>query len=148
MPAARSRQTSSKTTETKKIDRNVEYGEKEDGSLSGNITMEPELRFTPSGRAVVTVNVAVSDRVQLEDGSWENTETEFYRVNVWGNQAENVAEYLSKGNRVVMTGYFQDRTFTNNNGERVTKTEFTATDIGPSLLFNGAKIIKAERNAK
>jgi single-strand DNA-binding protein len=127
----------------------TEYGEWEDGSLSGNLTRDPELRFTQSGRPVTSFSIAVNERVKNEDtGEWEDTEPEFFDCNAWGTQAENVAEYLSKGDRVVAVGQFRDETYTNRDGERVTKTKFTAKDIGPSMLWNGAKVIKASRSSK
>lgn len=128
---------------SKPVSRDVEYGEREDGSLSGNITMQPELRFTLTGRAVATLNVAVNERVKNEKtGQWEDTDPEFYRVTVWGEQAERAIECFSKGDRVVMVGFFQDRTFTGKDDERRTVTEFTARDIGPSLLFRDARIVR------
>lgn len=128
----------------------VVYGEREDGSLSGNLTRDPEMRFTQSGRPVTSFSVAVNERVKNEEtGEWEDTEPEFFNCTAWGQQAENVAEYLTKGTRIVAVGYFQDRTFTNKRtGERQTVTEFTAKDIGPSMLWNGAKVIKATRSDK
>jgi len=116
------------------------YGEREDGSLSGNLTRDFELRFTPSGRAVASSSVAVNERVQNEDGKWEDTKPEFFNVTVWGEQAEHVVDCLTKGVRVVAVGFFQDRTWENKDGEEVTTTEFTARDIGPSLLFREATL--------
>ena len=126
----------------------VEYGEREDGSLSGNVTMEPELRFTPNGRAVAMVNVAVNERVKNEEtGEWEDTDPEFFRINIWGDQAERAVECFNKGDRIVAVGYFQDRTYTGKDGERHTSTEFTARDIGPSLLFKDAMIKRPQRSS-
>lgn len=137
------RSTSTKKPATKQ---ETEYGEKEDGMLSGNITGDPELRFTQSGRAVANFSVAVNERVKNEEtGVWEDTEPEFHRVTVWGNQAEHAAECLRKGDRVVAVGYFQDRIWTNKDDERITTTEFTASDIGPSLLFREATIKRVAR---
>lgn len=124
-----------------------QFGEKIPGSLAGNLTVAPELRFTPSGRPVVNCQVAVSDRVQNpETGLWENSETEFWRVNVWGQMAEHVAECMTRGMRVVAIGYFQDATFQNTAGEVKTVTEFTANDIGPSLLFSSATVKRVQRS--
>jgi single-strand DNA-binding protein len=120
--------------------------ERTDGSLAGNITMDPEMRFTASGRSVTNLNVAVNDRVKNEEtGQWEDTEPEFFRINVWGDQAEHVAECFQRGDRIVAVGYFQDRTWTNKEGEERVSTEFTARDIGPSLLFNNATIKRVAR---
>lgn len=147
--ATTSRNKNSKPTETSKVARDDVYGEREDGALSGNLTRDPELRFTPSGRAVASCSVASSERVKNEEtGQWEDGETEFFRVNLWGTLAENVAEYLSKGDRVTGTGYFQEHTWNSPDGEKQSDQEFTATDFGPSLLWNGAKIVKAVRSTK
>jgi single-strand DNA-binding protein len=116
------------------------------GSLAGNLTFDPELRFTATGREVATLNVAINDRVKNDEtGQWEDTEAEFYRINVWGQQATHVAECFQRGDRIVAVGYFQDRTWENRDGEEVTTTEFTASDIGPSLLFQDAVIKRVNR---
>jgi single-strand DNA-binding protein len=127
----------------------VEYGDKEDGSLSGNLTREFELRFTPSGRQVANSAVAVNERVKNEEtGQWEDTDAEFYNITVWGEQAEHAVECFKKGDRVVAVGFFQDRTWTNREDERVTTTEFTVRDIGPSLLFRDVTIKRVARSGK
>lgn len=132
---------------TKKTD--PVYGEREDGMVSGNATRDPELRFTASGRAVTNLGVAVNERVKNEEtGQWEDTEPEFVEVTVWGQQAEHVAECISRGDRVVAVGFFQDRTWENKDGEMITTNEFTARDIGPSLLFREAKIVRASRSSR
>lgn len=140
----------SKTSKTEELSDKVEYGEREPGSLSGNLTRDPELRFTQSGRPVCSFSVAVNERTKNEEtGEWEDEEPEFFNCTAWGQQAENMAEYLGKGDRIVAVGFFQDRTFLNKRvNERQTVTEFTAKDIGPSMLWNGAKIIKAQRSSK
>jgi len=126
-----------------------EYGEREDGMLSGNVTADPELHFTPSGRAVTNFSVAVNERVKNDEtGQWEDTEPEFHRVNVWGDQAERVAECFRRGDRVVAVGFFQDRTWEDKEGNERTSTEFTARDIGPSLLFRDAEIKRPVRSKK
>lgn len=120
--------------------------ERIDGSLAGNLTMDPEMRFTASGRAVTNLNVAINDRVKNEEtGQWEDAEPEFYRINVWGDQAEHVAECFQRGDRIVAVGYFQDRTWTDKEGEERVSTEFTARDIGPSLLFKDVTIKRVTR---
>jgi single-strand DNA-binding protein len=137
-----------KTTEPEPPKRaETEYGERIDGSLSGNLTREPELRFTASGRAMATFGMAVNDRVLNEETQkWEDTEPEFYNVTVWGQQADHTAECFRRGDRMVAIGYFQSQTYTNQNGERVTsENEFTAREIGPSLLFRDAIIKRTAR---
>jgi single-strand DNA-binding protein len=115
------------------------------GSLAGNLTHDPELRFTASGREVATLNVAVNDRVQNEEGEWVDADPEFYRINVWGQQASHAAECFVRGDRIVAVGYFQDREWEDREGETRVTTEFTAKDIGPSLLFKDAVIKRVVR---
>jgi single-strand DNA-binding protein len=143
MPTRTSSKSSKATTDE------TTYGEREDGMLSGNVTGDPELRFTPSGRAVSNLSIAVNERVKNEEtGQWEDTEPEFHRVTVWGDQAERVTECFRKGDRVVAVGFFQDRNWTDKEGERRTTTEFTAREIGPSLLFRDADIKRPTRSKK
>jgi single-strand DNA-binding protein len=151
MPASKQRPSNPASASTRKTTPAAkpkpQYAERIPGSLSGNLTFDPELRFTPSGRAVANCQIAVQDRVQNADGVWEDTEAEFWRLNVWGGMAETVANRLSKGDRVVAVGYFQDRTWSNAEGEEQTTTEFTATDIGPSMLFRDVKLApRAQRS--
>jgi single-strand DNA-binding protein len=132
-----------------KTKKKSEYGERIPGSLSGNLTRDPELRFTPSGRAVTSFSVAVNERVQNDNGEWEDTDPEYFDCQAWGQQAEHVVECLSKGNRIVAVGYFQDETYENRDGDEITKTKFTARDVGPSLLFKEARVAKpASRGGK
>lgn len=133
---------------SEKLSSEIVYGEKEDGSLSGNLTRDPELRYTQSGRPVTSFSIAVNERVMNEEtGEWEDTEPEFFKCTAWGQQAENIAAYLRKGDRIVAVGYFQDRTFLNTRvNERQTVTEFTTKDIGPSMLWNGVSVIRAIRS--
>lgn len=122
------------------------YGEKEPGSLSGNLTREPELRYTASGLPVASCAVAVNERVfNKETQEWEDTEPEFYPITVWRQQAEHFSECFRKGDRIVAIGYFQDRTYEGSDGEEHTITEFTARDIGPSLLFTDVTIKRVQR---
>ena len=124
-----------------------EYSDRIDGMLSGNLTSEPELRFTASGRSVTNLRVACNERVKNDEtGVWEDTEPEFYTITVWGQQGENLCESLSKGDRIVAIGYFQYRTWTNNDGDPVTTTEFTAREIGPSLLFRQVTVKRIARS--
>lgn len=144
MPASRTASKPAKTAAKPK----TQYGEREEGALCGNMTRDPELRFTPTGRAVANLGIAVNERVQNEDGEWVDTDPEFWDVTVWGTQAENLCECCKKGDRVVMTGFFQDETYTNRDGEEVTRSKFTAKDIGPSLLFREVVIKRVQRSGK
>ena len=123
------------------------YGDRENGYLSGNLTQDFELRFTSTGRAVANSSVAVNERVQNpKTGEWEDTDPEFYKITVWGEQGEHAVECLRKGDRIVAVGFFQERTYQTKEGEERTVTEFTAKDIGPSLLFRDAEIKRPQRS--
>lgn len=112
-----------------------------DGSLVGNLTAEPELRFTPSGLPVATLRVAVNKRVQNDAGEWEDGEPEFYNCTVWRQQGENAAECLHKGDRIVAEGYYTKREYeSKETGELVPIVEFTARELGPSMLFRTVEI--------
>ena len=139
--------TTARKTETAK--KQNEYGERESGYLSGNLTKDFELRFTQTGRAVANASVAVNERVQNpKTGEWEDTNPEFYNITVWGEQAERATECFNKGDRIVTVGFFQERTYETKEGEERTVTEFTAKDIGPSLLFRDAMIKRPQRSKR
>jgi single-strand DNA-binding protein len=110
----------------------------------GNLSGEPELRYTPGGRAAATLRVAVQDRKQ-ENGRWVDGETSFVRVNVWGVRAENVAESLTRGTRVIVVGRGKQRAFETKDGEKRTVFEVDADSIGPDLTFATAKVTKLTR---
>ena len=147
MPARQTASTrNAKAKASKETTDGTVYGDREEGSLSGNLTRDPELRITPNGRAVASAGVAVNDRVKNDEtGEWEDTEPEFYDITVWGEQAERFSE-LVKGDRIVTVGNFQDETFTNKDGDRVTVTRFTARDIGPSMLWRDVEVKRPTRS--
>jgi single-strand DNA-binding protein len=106
--------------------------------ITGNLTDNPELRFTQGGAAVANFRVAVTPRVH--DGeAWRDGETSFFRVNTWRQLAENATESLSKGDRVIIVGRLKARTWETPEGERRTATEIEADEIGPSLRWATAK---------
>jgi single-strand DNA-binding protein len=115
-------------------------------TLVGNVTNEPELRFTPSGRQVANFSVAVNRRFRNSEGAWEDRLEGFFRCNVWGEMAENVAESLQKGTRVVVTGRLQQRTWEGQEGERREATEVNVDEIGPSLRWATAQVTKSRRS--
>lgn len=116
------------------------------GALAGNLTADPELRYTPSGRPVCSLRVAVSDRRQDPDtGQWVDGPTEFFGITAWGQLAENCAEHLARGHRVVAEGTWEEQKWTDKNGEIRTTMVLTARDLGPSMIFHGARVLKAER---
>jgi|1185.fasta_scaffold1223120_1 single-strand DNA-binding protein len=117
--------------------------------LCGSLGQNPELRFTPGGRAVCNLNVAydVRDRVGTgENTKWISKGTMWVRVNVWGQMAENAAESLNKGDRIVAYGYWTDRDWTDKDGNAQVATEFNARDIGVSVMFATATAHRAARS--
>jgi len=110
----------------------------------GNLTDDPELRFTANGAAVANFRLAVTPRVR-EGDQWKDGETSFFRVNVWRQQAENVAETLTKGSRCIVVGRLRMRNWETPEGEKRSVTEIEADEIGPSLKFATAKVERSSR---
>jgi single-strand DNA-binding protein len=115
--------------------------------IVGNLTDDPELRYTPAGAAVANFRVAVNRRTKDESGQWKDGETSFFRVNAWRSLAENVAESLTRGSRVVVTGRLRSRTWENPEGETRSAVEIEADEIGPSLRWATAKVEKTQRSS-
>lgn len=115
-------------------------------TLVGNITDDPELRFTPSGRPVANFTVAVNRRFKNNDGSWEDKLDGFFRCNCWADMAENVAESLQKGTRVVVTGRLQQRSWEDGDGNRRSAFEIQVDEVGPSLRWATASVQKSQRS--
>lgn len=112
----------------------------------GNLTDDPELRFTSSGRAVVGFTVAVNaQRFDREAGKYVDAGTSFLRCNAWGQLAENVAESLGKGARVIVTGRLAEDHWENDKGEKRSAFKLTADAVGPDLAWATAKVSKASR---
>lgn len=111
----------------------------------GNLTDDPELRFTQNGTPVTNFGLAVNQRIREADGSWRDGETSFFRVNVWRDQAENVTESLAKGNRAVVVGRLRTRTFETSEGEKRTVAEIDADEVAPSLKWAIATPQRAAR---
>ena len=106
--------------------------------LVGNLTDDPELRFTPSGAPVANFRLAVTPRIR-EGDSWKDGETSFFRVNVWRQQAENVAESLTKGHRVIVNGRLKSRAWETPEGDKRSIIEIDADEVGPSLKWATAR---------
>lgn len=102
-------------------------------TVVGNLSQEPELKFVPSGAAVATFSVAVNKRVN-KDGAWEDVLMGFFNCTAWRDLAENVAE-LSKGDRVIVTGTLQQRSWEDDSGKKRYVVEIQAEDVGRSLKF-------------
>src|SRR5688572_9473042 len=116
-------------------------------TLVGNITRDPELRFTPSGQATATFGLAVNRRWQNRNTSeWEEA-TSFFNVVCWREQAENASESLAKGSRVIVTGRLEQRSWETPDGEKRSVVEVVADEIGPSLRWATAQVVKNERRS-
>ncbi|ACU40832.1 MULTISPECIES: single-stranded DNA-binding protein [Actinosynnema] len=115
-------------------------------TVVGNLTSDPELRFTQSGAAVAGFTVASTPRTfDRQSGEWKDGEALFLRCNVWRQVAENVAETLTRGSRVIVTGRLRQRSFETKEGEKRTVVELEVDEIGPSLRYATAKVNKVSR---
>src|SRR5919199_5745447 len=108
--------------------------------IVGNLTRDPELRYTPNGSALVKFGVAVSRRIRDESGQWKDVETSFLDVTAWRTLAENVAESLTQGSRVVVVGRLRTNTWETPEGDKRSKVEIEAEEVGPSLKWATAKL--------
>lgn len=116
-------------------------------TVVGNLVDDPELRFTPSGAAVAKFRVASTPRVFDRDTSeWKDGESLFLTCSVWRQTAENVAESLQRGMRVIVQGRLKQRSYEDNEGVKRTVYELDADEVGPSLRSATAKVDKARRN--
>jgi single-strand DNA-binding protein len=115
-------------------------------TVIGNLTNDPELRFTPAGAAVASLTVASTPRfMDRNTNEWKDGDTLFLRCTAWRQMAENIAESLQKGARVVVQGRLKQRSFETREGEKRTVVELDIDDIGPSLKNATAKVQKAQR---
>ena len=114
-------------------------------TLVGNVTREPELRYTAAGQAMAKFGLAVNRRWQnRQTNAWEES-TSFFDVVAWREMAENVGESVTKGTRVIVTGRMEQRSYENQAGERRSAVELVADEIGPSLRWATAKVVRNER---
>jgi len=115
-------------------------------TIVGNITNDPELRFTPSGAAVASFTIASNSRyLDKTTNEWKDGEPVFMRCSVWRQYAENVAESLTRGTRVIATGRLKQRSYDNRDGQKVTVIEMDVDDVGPALRTATAKVTKVAR---
>lgn len=115
-------------------------------TIVGNLTSDPELRFTPSGHAVANFTVASTPRsFDKQSNEWKDGETLFMRCSLWREAAENAAESLTRGTAVIAQGRLQSRTFDTKEGDKRTVLEMQVDEIGPSLRRATAKVTKAQR---
>lgn len=118
-------------------------------TVIGNLTSDPELRFTPSGSAVANFTIASTPRTfDRQSNEWKDGETLFLRAGVWREAAENVAESLTKGMRVIVTGRLKSRSYETKEGEKRTVIELEVDEIGPSLRYANAKVNRTQRSTQ
>jgi single-strand DNA-binding protein len=116
-------------------------------TVVGNLTDDPELRFTPSGAAVANFRVASTPRnFNRQTNAWEDGDPLFLSCSVWRQAAENVAESLQRGARVVVTGRLKQRSYETREGEKRTVFELDVDEVGPSLRYATAKVTKTQRS--
>lgn len=115
-------------------------------TIVGNVTGDPELRFTPSGAAVANFTVASTPRAfDRQTNEWKDGETLFMRCSVWRDAAENVAESIQRGARIIVTGRLKSRSYETKEGEKRTVIEMEVDEVGPSLRYATAKVNKTQR---
>ena len=116
-------------------------------TIAGNLVDDPELRFTPAGQPVARFRVASTPRFRDNStGEWKDGDSLFLTCNVWRQAAENVAESLTRGTRVIVSGRLRQRSYETKEGEKRTVYEIEVDDVGPSLRNASAKVNKATRN--
>jgi single-strand DNA-binding protein len=115
-------------------------------TVVGNLTNDPELRFTPSGAAVASFTIASNSRyLDKTTNEWKDGEPVYMRCSVWRQYAENVAESLTRGTRVIATGRLKQRSYETREGEKRTVVEMEVDDVGPALRTATAKVTKVAR---
>ena len=113
-------------------------------TLIGNLVDDPELRFTPSGVAMAKIRMAVNRRWRAQDGEWQE-QTSFFSGTIWREQAEQAAESLQKGARVIVTGRLEQRSWETEAGEKRSVVEIQVDEIGPSLRWATATVNRTQR---
>src|ERR1700741_543477 len=117
-------------------------------TIAGNLVDDPELRFTPSGQPVAKFRVASTPRFKdNQTGEWKDGDSLFLTCNVWRQAAENVAESLTRGMRVIVSGRLRQRSYETKEGEKRTVYEIEVDDVGPSLRNASAKVNRASRGS-
>lgn len=116
-------------------------------TVIGNLTGDPELRFTPSGAAVASFTIASTPRAfDRQSNEWKDGETLFLRCSLWRDAAENITESLTKGTRVIAQGRLVQRSYQTREGENRTVVELQVDEIGPSLRYATAKVTRSQRS--
>jgi single-strand DNA-binding protein len=117
-------------------------------TVVGNLTADPELRFTPSGAAVASFTIASTPRTfDRNTNEWKDGEALFLRCSIWRQAAENVAESLTRGMRVIASGRLKQRSYETREGEKRTVIELDVDEIGPSLKYANAKVNRTQRGS-
>jgi single-strand DNA-binding protein len=117
-------------------------------TVVGNLTADPELRFTPSGAAVASFTIASTPRTfDRNTNEWKDGEALFLRCSIWRQAAENVAESLQRGMRVIASGRLKQRSYETREGEKRTVIELDVDEIGPSLKYASAKVNRTQRSS-
>src|ERR1700750_1852645 len=117
-------------------------------TVVGNLTADPELRFTPSGAAVASFTITSTPRTfDRNSNEWKDGEALFLRCSIWRQAAENVAESLTRGMRVIASGRLKQRSYENREGEKRTVIELEVDEVGPSLKYASAKVNKTTRGS-
>ncbi|HEY5662438.1 MAG TPA: single-stranded DNA-binding protein [Ilumatobacter sp.] len=114
--------------------------------IIGNVTRDPELRFTTSGAAVCSFGIAWTPRRRNANGEWEDGETSFFNCSAWRDLGENIAASITKGARVVVTGSVRSRDWEDRDGNKRTSIEIDVDDCAPSLRWAQAKVERTERS--
>ncbi|MGH3283596.1 MAG: single-stranded DNA-binding protein [Streptosporangiaceae bacterium] len=116
-------------------------------TVIGNLTADPELRFTGSGAAVATFTIASNERYKDSSGQWQDGPVSFVRCNAWRELAEHVAESLAKGDRAIVTGTLRQRNYETTQGEKRTVWEVSVAEAGAALHYATVKISKVRRDS-
>jgi single-strand DNA-binding protein len=114
-------------------------------TLVGNVTRDPELKFTNGGQAVADFGVAYNTRKKTNSGDWEDGEPQFFDITCWGQLAENVAESIQKGNRCVIVGRLEQRTWETKEGDKRSKVSVVAEEVSPSLRWATCEVRRNEK---
>lgn len=112
----------------------------------GRLTDDPELRFSPSGKAVVKLRLAFSDRRKNDQGVWEDGDKAYIDASVWGDEAERIAESLQRGHEVLVSGKFKQREYEAKDGSKRVVYELAFATVAPTLKFASVKVAKLERS--
>lgn len=117
-------------------------------TVIGNLTADPELRFTPSGSAVANFTIASTPRTfDRQTNEWKDGDTLFLRASIWKEAAENASETLTKGMRIIAQGRLKSRSYETKEGEKRNVTELEVDEIGPSLKYASAKVTRTQKGS-